>query len=188
MFAAPDMTLLVVALIGALLWQAGTVAEERSRLYRRLDSTPVKDIMRTLPVRARSWMSARRFRNEHPALGPEAFIITTQDGYDAGALTPEELSDVPAEMARQMPLAHVARPLSYVQALREDDTVLEAFLSLKRTQDGFLPVLERGGALAGIVTVQDIDRWLQNNGRDVQRTRKIAARQRVQTVPERLAA
>jgi hypothetical protein len=188
MFAAPDLTLLVIALIGSLLWQAGTVAEERSRLYRRLHSTPVKDIMRTLPVRARSWIPVLRFRSDHPALGPDAFIITTQDGYDAGVLTPEELSAVPNELARDTPLAHLARPLSYVQALREDDPALEAFLELKRTQDAFLPVLKGGGALTGIVTAQHIDRWLQDNGRDVQSPLEMPAEEPVQTALDRLAA
>jgi hypothetical protein len=66
--------------------------------------------------------------------------------------------------------------------------MLEAFLRLKHRQDVFLPVITRGGALAGVVTAHDIDRWLQDNDTGVQRTLEMPAGQRVQMSPERLAA
>jgi hypothetical protein len=160
MLAAPDLTLLVFAIVGSLLWQAGTAVEEHSPLYRRLASATIKDIMRNQPVMVRSWMSVGRLRSEHPDLPPNVFMITTQNGYNAGILTPEELSRVPDEMAQYTSLAQLAHPLGYVHALRLEDPVLEAFLRFRKSDDALLPVLDRREALAGVVTREDADRWL----------------------------
>src|SRR5688572_3195085 len=84
MLVTPELTLIAIAVIGSLLWQAGTAAQETSPLHRRLEAVAVKKIMRMRPVRVRSSMSIARFRREHPDLSSDAFIITTQDGYDAG--------------------------------------------------------------------------------------------------------
>jgi hypothetical protein len=160
MLVAPDLTLIVIAIVGSLLWQAGTAVEEHSPLYRRLSSATIKDIMRNQPLRVRSWMSVGWFRSEHADLRPNVFIITTQDGYNAGILTPEELSRVPGEMAQYTSLAQLAHPLGYVHGLRLEDPVLEAFLRFRKSDDTLLPVLDRRDALAGVVTREDADRWL----------------------------
>ena len=188
MLAAPDATLIIFAVVGSLLWQAGTAAEEHSPLYRRLNSTAVKHIMRTLPVRVRSWTSVSRFRSEHPARGPDAFIITTQDGFDAGVLTSDELSRVPDDVARYTSVSELAHPLNYVDGLRMDDPVLDAFLRFKRGHYAFLPILGGGDALAGVVTAQDIGRWLHNNGRRAPAAPKRPAENPAQSVATRLAA
>jgi hypothetical protein len=188
MLVAPDLTLLVITIVGALLWQAGTAAEEQSALYRRLESTAVKDMMRTLPVRVRSWTSVSRFRNEHAALGGDAFIIATQDGYDAGVLTPEELGRVSDNIAAYTSISQLAHPLTYVDGLRVDDPLLEAFIRLKRGPHALLPILGGGDAVAGVITAQDIERWLHKNGGRGPNALKKAGENPAQAVTNRLAA
>jgi hypothetical protein len=166
MLAAPDLTLIVIAVVGSLLWQASTVVEEHSPLYRRLASATIKDIMRNRPVRVRSWMSVGRLRSEHPEIPSNVFIITTQDGYDAGIVTPEDLSRVSDEMGRYTSVAQLAHPIGYVHGLRLEDPVLEAFLRFRKSDDTLLPVLDRREDLAGVVTREDIDRWLSNGAYD----------------------
>jgi hypothetical protein len=163
MLATPDLTLIGIALIGSLLWQAGTAAQETSPLYRRLESTEVKTIMRMRPVRVRSSMSISHFRREHPHLRADAFIITTQDGYDAGVVMPEAIGH---GSDGDWPVASVgefARPISYVDALRLSDPILDAFVRFRDRDDAFLPVLDRRDSLAGFVTAPDLDRWVHSN-------------------------
>ena len=163
MLATPELTLIAIAVIGSLLWQAGTAAQETSPLYRRLEAVAVKKIMRMRPVRVRSSMSIARFRREHPHLSSDAFIITTQDGYDAGVVMPEAISHGPDESSRHATVGEFAQPISYVDALRLGDPTLEAFMHFRKRDDAFLPVLDRRDALVGVVTPPDLNRWLSSN-------------------------
>jgi hypothetical protein len=161
MLAAPDLTLIVVGILGSLLWQAGTAAEEHSPLYRRPASTTVRKVMRTRPIKARSWVSVFDYKSEHPGSNPDAFIITTQGGYEAGILTPEELSRVPEGAVRHTSVGQLAHPVSYVDGLGFDDPILEVFLHFRRSNAAVVPVLDEREALAGVLERQDLDKWLK---------------------------
>ena len=186
--AAPDLTSIVIAILGSLLWQAGTAAEEHSHLYRRLESTTLGQIMRTRPVRVPSWMPDSQFRSEHPDIGTDNFIVMTQDGYDAGIVTPGEMNHVPDGALSYSAVGQIAHPLSYVHALRPEDSVLEAFLDFRRSGHVFLPILNRRDALAGIVTAQDVHRWLNWNGHAPRSILAITAAKGGQPVEQTLAA
>jgi hypothetical protein len=186
LLVTPDLTLIVVAIIGSLLWQAGTAAEEHSPLYRRLESTAVREIMRTRPIRVRSWIPILRFKSEHPNLSSTVFIVTVRDGYDTGVSTPEELSLVSDEAVRYTSVGQFAHPLSYVDGLRPDDPVLEAFLRFRRTDAGFVPVLGEGEVLAGVIARHDLDEWLKNRARAAGPLHLVLAEN--ETIEKKLAA
>ena len=110
-------------------------------------------------------MSILRFRSEHPHPGSTVFIVSVQDGYDAGIATPEELSLVSDEAARYTSVGRLAHPLSHVDGLRPDDPILEAFLRFRRSDAAFVPVLGEGEVLAGVIARHDLDAWLKNRAR-----------------------
>ena len=162
MLVTPDLTMLGVAIVASLLWQAGTAIEEHSALFRRSEGTPIRDITRTRSLKAPSWISVARFHREHPVVGWGTFITTTEDGYDAGVVTPEEIYSVSANEAPYVSLGQLAKPISYVDALRFEDPILGAFLGFRSKSPAVLSVLDTRGALGGIVTRSDVDHWLNN--------------------------
>jgi hypothetical protein len=90
------------------------------------------------------------------------FIVSTQDGYDAGVVTPEDLYNVPVDEARYVSVGQMARPISYIDSLRLHDPVLEVFLRFHRKRGAALSVLDNRHALAGMVTRSDVEQWLNN--------------------------
>jgi hypothetical protein len=157
-----DFIMLGVAIVGSLLWQAGMVIEEHSALFRRLAGTPIRDIARTRSLKVPSWISVASFHREHPVVGSDIFIITTRDGYDAGVVTVEDLYSVSPNEASYVSLGRLAKTISYVDALRFEDPILEAFLGFRSKDPGILSVLDKRGTLGGIVTQSDVDHWLND--------------------------
>lgn len=162
----PELLSIGIALSGALIWQAATAVERNSPIHKRLASAALKEIMRTRAVRVESARSIAQFRSEHPELSTDAFIVATQDGYDTGITTPEELDNVPAETLRNVTVGQVAHPLVYVSGLRSDDQVLEAFVRLDQSKHSLLPVLDGRENLVGVVTTRDVDQWLHHHAQD----------------------
>ena len=179
--AAPELLSIAIALSGAMIWQAATAVERHSPIHKRLASAALKEIMRTRTVRVESSRSISQFRSEHSGLSSDAFIVATQDGYDTGITTPEELNNVPPETLRNVTVGQVAHPLVYVSGLRSDDQVLEAFVRLKQSKHSLLPVLDGRETLVGVVTTGDVDEWLHHHGQDVPLIQGIAD-ERLQSV------
>jgi signal-transduction protein with cAMP-binding, CBS, and nucleotidyltransferase domain len=171
----PDLTMLALAILGLLFWQAATAVEERSARFRQLERTPIRDIARTRSLKAPSWTSVARFRSQHPALGRDTFIVITQDGYDTGAVAPEDLYSVPADEARYVSLGQMARPITYVDSLRLQDPVLEVYLRFLRKRPAVLSVLDNRGALAGIITRSDVEQWVNNPSSVIRRAHEAAS-------------
>ena len=187
MLLTPDLTMLALAILGSFLWQASTAVEERSARFRQLQRTPIRDIARTRLLKVPSWTSIAQFRSQHPALGRDAFIVATQDGYDAGVVTPEDLYSVPADEAPYVSVGQIARPITYVDSLRLQDPVLEVYLRFHRERGALLSVLDNRDALAGIVTRSDVEQWLDNPSSVIRRARGAASTY-AYTVGRKLAA
>ena len=185
MLVTPDLTILAITIVGSLLWLTGTAIEERSALFRRMEETPIRDVARTRLLKVPAWTSVARFHREHPVVSSDTFVITTQDRYDAGIVTPEELYRVSANEAAYVSLGQLAKPISFVDALRFEDSVLEAFLRFRSNNRWVLSVLDKRGAFGGLVTRSDVDRW--SNNLRIQRVRD-AAPARESTSNQKLAA
>jgi CBS-domain-containing membrane protein len=174
MLLTPDLTMLALALLGSLFWQAGTAVEEHSARFRRLEGTPIGDIARTRSLTVPSWTSVARFRIQHPAVGRDTFIVTRDDGYDVGVVTPEDLYSLPTDEAVYVPVGQIAQPISSIDAFRLDDPVLEVFLWFHRTGRAILSVLDNNNALTGIVTRSDVAQCLNNASGIIRRVHNVA--------------
>jgi hypothetical protein len=87
--AAPDFTAIAVAVGGSLVWQAGTLLEERSPLFRRLEDTPVNGVMRPCLIPVASWWTLAKMRSQFPTVDDQSFFVTTENGYLTGVALPE---------------------------------------------------------------------------------------------------
>src|SRR5688572_7162729 len=79
---------IVIAIIGSLVWQVGTALEERSSLFRRLDKTPVGNIMRTERLPVPSWWTLAKVRRQFATSGKLRFLVTMPDGFESGVALP----------------------------------------------------------------------------------------------------
>jgi len=187
MLLTPDLTMLALAILGSLLWQSGTAVEEYSARFRQLQNTPIRDIARTQLLKAPSWTSIARFRDQHPALERGTFVVTTQGRYDTGVVAPEDLYSVPADEARYVSVGQMARPITYVDSLRLQDPVLEVYLRFRRERPAVFSVLDNRDALAGIVTRSDVEEWLNNPASVISRGHDAASTYAI-TVGQKLPA
>ena len=162
MLLTPDLTILALAIVGSLFWQAATAVEEHSARYRRLEGTPIRDIARTRALKVPSWTSVADLRSQQPALGRDTFIIVTQDGNDSGVVAPEELYSVPANDAASMSAGRLARPISDVDSFRLEDSILEVYLRFHRKRRAVLSVVDNSDILKGMVTRSDVEQWLNS--------------------------
>lgn len=160
MLTTPDIAVVAVVLVGLCFWMAGTLAQESSALYRRLKSLAAGKIARKRIVRVRSTLSIAEFLKEYPDLGSDAIVITTEAGYDAGIVMPETIRHGAHGSSGRSTVGELAKPISYVDALRPGDPVLDAFLHFRKWEDEFLLVLDRRDAIAGVVAKPDLNRWV----------------------------
>ena len=162
MLFAPDLAILALAIVGSIFWQAGTAVQEHSARYRRLEGTPIRDIARTRALKVPSWTSVADLRSQQPALGRDTFIIVTQDGNDSGFIAPEDLYSVPADEAASMSAGRLARPISWVDSFRLEDSILEVYLRFHRKRPAVLSIVDNSDSLKGIVTRSDVEQWVNN--------------------------
>ena len=79
---------IVVAVVGFLVWQAGTLLEERSTEFRRLNGTPARDVMLTERIDVQSWLKVARVRERFLDASEQTFFVALQDGYESGIVLP----------------------------------------------------------------------------------------------------
>ena len=161
-FAATDPAGIAIALVGSLLWPAATLLEERSSTFQLLQSMFVGKLMRAhLIAVAGSWTLAK-VRVNFPAIDDESFFVTMQDGYLSGIVLPEWVYDVSNDEARHQTMAVVAHPITFVDAVRQEDTVLTAFGLMERLRRDHLPVTDLREKFVGVITREQIAQRLLN--------------------------
>ena len=107
-------------------------------------------------------------------MGFDAIVITTEAGYDAGIVMPETIRHGAHGSSGRSTVGELAKPISYVDALRPGDPVLDAFLHFRKWDDEFLLVLDRRDSVAGVVTRADLNRWLTPDHRGPNATEAYA--------------
>ena len=150
---------IVVAVVGFLVWQAGTLLEERSTEFRRLNGTPARDVMLTERIDVQSWLKVARVRERFLDASEQTFFVALQDGYESGIVLPAELRAVSEEDARYSPVGQVTQAIRDISSIREDDSLLVAFEEMERQCLPYVTVLSLSERLVGVVTSKDIARF-----------------------------
>jgi hypothetical protein len=154
--AAADALGILVGVAGSIVWQCGTFLEERSPEFRALNSTLARDVMRTGRINVPGWLKVGKLREQLPASNGGTFFVTIQDGYESGIVLPEHLQAVSDDEARYLPIGQVARPISFVDSIRGDDSLLTALVAMDRYWRDYVLVLDRRERIAGAVTRNEI--------------------------------
>jgi Mg/Co/Ni transporter MgtE len=92
------------------------------------------------------------------------------DGYASGVALPQQVLAINEREAPFVPIGVLAQPISRVNAVRENDALLEAFTKMRRLRADWVPVLSSQENLIGIVTMDDILQQVEGNRPDLQET------------------
>jgi signal-transduction protein with cAMP-binding, CBS, and nucleotidyltransferase domain len=111
-----------------------------------------------LPVRG----PVAKVRINFPAVDDGSFFVTMQDGSLNGIVLPEWFYSVSNDEARDQTMAVVAHPITFVDAVRQQDTVLTAFSLMERLRRDHLPVTDLREKLVGVITREQIAQRLLN--------------------------
>jgi hypothetical protein len=161
-FAGIDAVGIALVLLGSLVWQVGAVLEERSTSFQLLRTRRVEELMRTRPIAvAGSWTLAK-VRASFPEVDHGSFFVTMQDGSLSGIVLPESVYGVSSVQAAYQTMAVAAEPITFIGAVRRHDTVLVAFSLTERLRRNFLPVMDVGEKLVGVITRAQIADLLQH--------------------------
>jgi hypothetical protein len=148
---------IVVGVIGSLVWQAGMLVEECSPpRFRILSTTTACDAMRSERIDIPGWWRVVTVHERFPTLSDQAFFVVIQDGYESGIALPEQLAEVRADDARYLPVAQIAKAISYVDAIRDDTLLLSAFSALEQRRRDYVPVLDAREHIVGVVTRKEL--------------------------------
>jgi signal-transduction protein with cAMP-binding, CBS, and nucleotidyltransferase domain len=185
----PDAIGFAIGLLGALAWQAATAFEESSPLFRRLTAVTVRQAMATKPITVSSWWKVPDIRQRFGVLGNDSFFLVSQDGYLSGIAMPDDVYQVSSEDARSLSIGQLARPISHVNAVRTQDTLLDAFSRLESSRIEHVPVFDERGTLAGVITRRHIADCLQNGAEASSNTRVLdSAGERASLIAQQVAA
>jgi hypothetical protein len=157
-FVAADLAGIAIALLGSLVWRAATLLEERSSSFQLLRSMSVAKLMRAQPIAVSSSWTPAKVRVNFPTIDDRSFFVTMQDGYLGGIVLPEEIHDVSNDGSQTM--AVVAHPITFVDAVQQQDTVLTAFSLMQRLRRDHLPVVDLHENVVGVITREQIARRL----------------------------
>jgi hypothetical protein len=160
---ASDVAGIVVGVFGALVWQLGTALEELSPLFRRLAEGSVRHVMASNQIIVPGWWRVSDVRERVPAVDTNSFFVTIQDGHKSGVVLPEEVYSASVEDSRYVSIGQVARPISYVNAARADDSLLQAFSTLHSLGREHMIVVDDRENLAGVITRKHINAYLRTS-------------------------
>jgi Mg/Co/Ni transporter MgtE len=157
----PDAVGIGIVLLGAVVWQTATVINERSPLLRRLAAVSVRHTMATTRTSVPAWWKISSIRKRLGDLDPNSFFLVTRDGYTSGVALPDDVYQVSREDAGKLSIGQLAHPIGYLDAVRPEDALLEAFTILGAPRLAHVPVLDERGALVGIITRRHIEGYLR---------------------------
>jgi len=163
MMAVADFTAIAMAVAGSLVWQAGTLLEERSPLFLRFANTPVSKVMRSRFVPVASWWTLAKMRSQFPTIDDQSFFVTTENGYLTGVALSEWIWGASNDEARYRRMEEISRPIEYVDAVRQDDTALAAFSRMKLLRRNHLSVTDARETLVGVITREQIADFLHGS-------------------------
>jgi len=189
MIVVTDFTAIAVVVAGSLVWQVGTLLEERSPLFLRLENTPVSGVMRSRFVPVASWWTLAKLRSQFPTMDDQSFFVTTENGYLTGVALPEWIWEASNDDARYRRMEEISRPIEYVHAVRQDDAALVAFSRMESLRLNHLSVTDARETLVGVVTREQIADFLHGSAaRQGARDTGVQVKQNATGVNDQIAA
>jgi hypothetical protein len=175
LLVALDFVGIAVVLFGSFTWQAGTLLEERSPSFLLLQKLSVGQLMRSSPIAVGSSWTIARVRATFDVIDDKSFYLTMQDGYLSGIVLPEWICSVSNGEARRQTMAVVAHPVTLSDAIRQRDTVLDAFTLMERLRRNQLSVKDERDQLVGVITREQIANVLSDRSHAVGFGRHVIA-------------
>jgi hypothetical protein len=166
---------ILVAAIGSLVWQAGTLLKERSPFFRLVSTTLAREVMRTKRLDLPGHLIVAKLWERLGGLSEEMFFVTTQDGYQSGIVVSEQLCTMSRDDGHYMSVAQVAQPISCAESIRDDDSVLAALTEMERHRRDYVTVLDRYERLVGVLTRKEVARLVASR-------RPVVGRERLEFV------
>lgn len=129
-----------------------SVLEERSHRFRELDAVRVRDVMITKRINVHGWRKIAPLKEQFFESREPSFFVAIQDAYESGVASLEQIQRVSDREADCLPVGQVTRPISYVDSIRDNDSLLNAFNNMERSKWDHFLVLNSDEQIVGIVT------------------------------------
>jgi Zn-dependent protease len=165
-FVLPGIGLngLVLALVGAFVWNAAGEAYAQVTWREQLRRVRVSDIMvRNFP-HVPSTLSLEDFVRQFVMTHRGSSFAVDNAGVLSGLVDFARLRRVPRTAWASVPVSEVMSPLDKVGRIRSDVTAYEAFQTLSRANAEDLVVVGEDGIVAGLVGNEDLSRYIRVHG------------------------
>lgn len=147
-------------LLGWFLNSAATAAARYDRVRVRLGDVPVSAAMRGPGVAVPASMSVRELARG-PMLSDYAGAYPVErQGRIVGSVTPSDLARVQPERRGETPLFEVMRLVGETEAVEASSSLAEVAAGLRSRREDRVWVT-RDGVLVGLLTLQDVSRWIE---------------------------
>jgi Zn-dependent protease len=147
-------------LLGWFLNSAAAAAARYDRVRVRLGGVTVASAMRGSPLAFPAAMSVHEMARGPMLAGDAGVCPIERQGRIVGSVTPSDLAGVRHERRRETPLFEVMRPIEETGAVEASASLAEVAAYLRSRRDDRV-LVTRGGVLVGMLTLQDISRWIE---------------------------
>jgi Zn-dependent protease/CBS domain-containing protein len=151
-------------LIGFFLLQNAGNAAQFARVQEKLTGLTAEDaVTHDSPIVSGN-LSLREFADEQVISGQNwhRFLVTDDDGQLVGAITVDNLRNIPTVMWSETQVKEVMRPITESTTVQSDQPLLEVMQLLEQQKLSVLPVIRKNGVLVGILEKAAIIQLLQN--------------------------
>ena len=161
---APGLQLvLVAALVSGFLWMGAGAAVRNGRLRQRLPAVSAGALMRPA-VGIRSGAPVRAARELHARYPDAALVVTAPTGQPEALVDAAALAQVPAQLADTTPINAAARALAAGAYVPDAARGEELVQYLSRLSGGEYAVINRDGAVVGLLHEADVVRAVTGRG------------------------
>lgn len=147
-------------LLGWFLNSAATAAARYDRVRVRLGKVPVAMAMRAPGIAVPASMTVRQMARGPMLAGDAGAYPVERLGRIVGSVTPSDLARVRPDRRGETPLFEVMRPIEETGVVEANASLAEIAAGLRsRREDRVL--VTRDGTLVGLLTLQDVSRWIE---------------------------
>lgn len=147
-------------LLGWFLNSAATAAARYDRVRVRLGSVPVSTAMRSQGVAVPVTMTVREMARGLMLTGDAGAYPVEREGRIVGSVTPSDLARVRPDRRGDTPLFEVMRPIGETGAAEASSSLAEVVAGLRTRREDRVWVT-RDGVIVGLLTLQDVSRWIE---------------------------